>query len=247
MRCGAGLECNAQLKAAVRHFASRKALDIEGLGDKLIEQLVDEGLVQSLSDLFHLDIGQLQGLDRMGVKSSENVFEALLRARSTSFARFIYSLGIREVGEATARALALHFLDLDSLLIATTEELEGVDDVGPVVADHIKAYTSNPLNQELLSSLIESGITWPAVQVDTGDGPLTGMLWVVTGKLLTMSRDEAEAKLRALGAKTAASVSSKTTTVVAGPGAGSKKKKAEALNIPVVDEEELIRTLGGRL
>lgn len=247
MRCGAGLECNAQLKAAIRHFASRKALDIEGLGDKLIEQLVDEGLVRSLNDLFHLDIGQLQGLDRMGVKSSENVFEALLRARSTSFARFIYSLGIREVGEATARALALHFLDLDSLLKATTEELEGVDDVGPVVADHIKAYTSNPLNQELLSSLIESGITWPAVQVDTGDGPLTGMLWVVTGKLLTMSRDEAEAKLRALGAKTAASVSSKTTTVVAGPGAGSKKKRAEALNIPVVDEEELIRTLRGPL
>lgn len=245
MRCGAGLDCSAQLKAAIWHFASRKALDIEGLGDKLVEQLVDEGLVQSLSDLFHLEAKQLQALDRMGVKSSENLVEALFKARSTTFARFIYSLGIREVGEATARALALHFLDLDSLLNASREELEGVDDVGPVVAEHIAAYVANPVNRNLLTALLDSGVTWPMVEVDSGDGPLSGTVWVVTGKLDTMSRDAAEAALRALGAKTATSVSSKTTTVVAGPGAGSKKKRADALNIPVIDEQELIKTLGG--
>jgi DNA ligase (NAD+) len=246
IRCGAGLACSAQLKAAVRHFASRKAMDIEGLGDKLVEQLVDEGLVQSLSDLFRLDKAQLQQLDRMGAKSSENLVDALQRARTTTFARFIYALGIREVGEATARALALHFLDLDSLLVATKEELEGVDDVGPVVAEHIHAYTANALNRALLAALLEAGMTWPAIEGDKGDGPLTGTTWVVTGKLATMSRDEAEAGLRELGAKTAASVSSKTSTVVAGPGAGSKKKKAEALDIPVIDEAALISILGGQ-
>jgi DNA ligase (NAD+) len=245
LRCGAGLACNAQLKAAIRHFASRKAMDIEGLGDKLIEQLVDEGLVCSLDDLFRLDAAGLQRLDRMGAKSSENVVSALLRSRSTTFARFIYSLGIREVGEATARALALHFLDLDALLTASKEALEGVDDVGPVVAEYIADYFANPVNLGLVASLRDSGVSWPAAEIDNSDGPLNGTVWVVTGKLLSMSRDEAESRLRGLGAKTAASVSSKTTTVVAGPGAGSKKKKAEALDIPVVDEEALIRILGG--
>ena len=245
LRCGAGLACSAQLKAAIRHFASRKAMDIEGLGDKLIEQLVDVGLVCSLDDLFRLDAATLQALDRMGAKSSENVVSALLRARSTTFARFIYSLGIREVGEATARALALHFLNLDALLTASKEELEGVDDVGPVVAEYIADYFADPVNLGLVTSLRESGVSWPAVEIDNSEGPLSGTVWVVTGKLLSMSRDEAEARLRGLGAKTAASVSSKTTTVVAGPGAGSKKKKAEALDIPVVDEEALIRILGG--
>lgn len=243
IRCGAGLACSAQLKAAIRHFSSRKALDIEGLGDRLIEQLVDAGLVQSLNDLFRLDVTQLQQLDRMGLKSSENVVESLLRARSTTFARFIYSLGIREVGEATARALALHFLNLDALLAASREELEGVDDVGPIVAEHIEAYKTNPRNRGLMASLLESGITWPAVEVDSGEGPLTGMVWVVTGKLVTMTRDEAEVRLRSLGAKTASSVSAKTSTVVAGPGAGSKKKKADTLGIRVIDEDELIKVL----
>jgi len=245
IRCGAGLACSAQLKAAIRHFASRKAFDIEGLGDKLIEQLVDEGLVCSLDDLFRLDASGLKTLDRMGAKSSENVVSALFQARSTTFARFIYSLGIREVGEATARALALHFLTLDAFLTASKEELEGVDDVGPVVAEYIADYFADPVNLGLVTSLRESGVSWPAVEIDNSEGPLSGTVWVVTGKLLSMSRDEAEARLRGLGAKTAASVSSKTTTVVAGPGAGSKKKKAEALDIPVVDEEALIRILGG--
>ena len=244
IRCGAGLACTAQLKAAIRHFASRKALDIEGLGDKLIEQLVDEGLVQSLNDLFQLEVTHLRKLDRMGAKSSENIVESLRRARTTTFARFIYALGIREVGEATARALAAHFLNLESLLAASREELEGVDDVGPIVAEHIKAYTNNPLVRDLLSSLLESGINWPAVEEDSGEGPLTGMVWVVTGKLATMSRDEAESRLRSLGAKTASSVSAKTSKVVAGPGAGSKKKKAESLGISVIDEDELIKVLG---
>ena len=244
IRCSAGLACTAQLKAAIRHFASRKALDIEGLGDKLIEQLVDEGLVQSLNDLFQLDVTHLRKLDRMGAKSSENIVESLRRARTTTFARFIYALGIREVGEATARALAAHFLNLESLLAASREELEGVDDVGPIVAEHIKAYTNNPLVRDLLSSLLESGINWPAVEEDSGEGPLTGMVWVVTGKLATMSRDEAESRLRSLGAKTASSVSAKTSKVVAGPGAGSKKKKAESLGISVIDEDELIKVLG---
>jgi DNA ligase (NAD+) len=243
VRCVGGMVCKAQLKAVIRHFASRKAMDIEGLGDKLVEQLVDEGLVTSVADIFHLTTTQLASLERMGRKSSENLMAAIADSRETTLPRFIYSLGIREVGEATARALAQHFLTLDELMAAPADILEGVDDVGPIVARHIRAFASDDRNRGVLFALLEAGVMWPALTAQDGDGPLSGESWVVTGKLDSMSRDEVEQRLRALGAKTASSVSAKTSTVLAGPGAGSKRKKAESLGVPIIDEAQWLRMM----
>ena len=238
IRCVGGMGCSAQLKAVIRHFASRKAMDIEGLGDKLIDQLVDDGLVANVADLFCLDAMRVAELERMGEKSSENLVEAIAEAKRTTLPRLIYALGIREVGEATARALAGHFLTLDELLLASIETLEEVDDVGPIVAKHIRAFVSEPRNQQVIASLVAAGVNWPAMSTAGGEGPLAGTIWVVTGKLESMGRDDAEQRLRALGAKTASSVSGKTSTVLAGPGAGSKRKKAEALGVKIIDETE---------
>ena len=238
VRCVGGMSCSAQLKAVIRHFASRKAMDIEGLGDKLIDQLVDEALISTVADLFSLDVATVSGLDRMGTKSSENLIEAIDQSKATTLPRLIYALGIREVGEATARALASHFLTLEELMAAPVETLEDVDDVGPIVAKHIRAFVLDSRNQEVIAALLTAGVNWPAVSIASGDGPLAGTIWVVTGKLESMGRDDAEQRLRALGAKTASSVSAKTTTVLAGPGAGSKRKKAEALGIEIIDESE---------
>ena len=243
IRCIGGMACGAQLKALIRHFASRKAMDIEGLGDKLIDQLVDEGLVGSVADIFRLSQPQLATLERMGEKSSDNLLASIEQSRSTTLPKFIYALGIREVGEATARALANHFLELDALLVASTDVLEGVDDVGPIVAHHIRGFASDERNQRVISDLLALGINWPTVRVDSGEGPLAGTTWVVTGKLESMSRGDAEQRLRALGAKTASSVSAKTSTVLAGPGAGSKRKKAEELGISIVGETEWLAML----
>ena len=238
VRCVGGMSCSAQLKAVIRHFASRKAMDIEGLGDKLIDQLVDEALISTVADLFSLDVATVSGLDRMGTKSSENLIEAIDQSKATTLPRLIYALGIREVGEATARALASHFLTLEEVMAAPVETLEDVDDVGPIVAKHIRAFVLDSRNQEVIAALLTAGVNWPAVSIASGDGPLAGTIWVVTGKLESMGRDDAEQRLRALGAKTASSVSAKTTTVLAGPGAGSKRKKAEALGIEIIDESE---------
>ena len=174
----------------------------------------------------------------MGEKSSENLIEAIAEAKRTTLPRLIYALGIREVGEATARALAGHFLTLDELLLASIDTLEEVDDVGPIVAKHIRAFVSEPRNQQVITSLVSAGVNWPAMSTAGGEGPLAGAIWVVTGKLESMGRDDAEQRLRALGAKTASSVSGKTSTVLAGPGAGSKRKKAEALGVKIIDETE---------
>lgn len=244
MRCVGGMSCAAQLKAVIRHFSSRKAMDIEGLGDKLIDQLVDDVLVSSVADVFRLTKEQLAALDRMGDKSSENLLASIEKAKTTSLPRFIYALGIREVGEATARALAQHFLSLDELLAAPADVLEGVDDVGPVVARHICEFAHDERNRQSISDLLASGVNWPSVSVVSGEGPLAGTTWVVTGKLESMGRDDAEQRLRALGAKTASSVSAKTSTVLAGPGAGSKRKKAESLGISIMDEGEWLVMLG---
>jgi DNA ligase (NAD+) len=244
MRCVGGMSCAAQLKAVIRHFSSRKAMDIEGLGDKLIDQLVDDVLVSSVADVFRLTKEQLAALDRMGDKSSENLLASIEKAKTTSLPRFIYALGIREVGEATARALAQHFLSLDELLSAPADVLEGVDDVGPVVARHICEFAHDERNRQSISDLLASGVNWPSVSVVSGEGPLAGTTWVVTGKLESMGRDDAEQRLRALGAKTASSVSAKTSTVLAGPGAGSKRKKAESLGISIMDEDEWLVMLG---
>ena len=243
VRCVGGMSCRAQLKGVIKHFASRKAMDIDGLGDKLIDQLVDEHLVESVAGLFDLEVKTLSGLDRMGDKSSINLMAAIERAKETTLPRFIYALGIREVGEATARSLAEHFLSLDAVWQADAEVLEGVDDVGPVVAQHILRFTGDQRNRLVLDKLLAAGIRWPQIAASSGEGPLAGTTWVVTGKLESMGRTEAESRLRDLGAKTASSVSSKTTSVVAGPGAGSKRKKAEALGIDILDEAALLKLL----
>jgi DNA ligase (NAD+) len=243
IRCVGGVGCGAQLKGVVRHFASRKAMNIDGLGDKLIDQLVDEGLLESVADLFRLTKESVGMLDRMGEKSSENLLSSVAAARQTTLPKLIYALGIREVGEATARSLAEHFMTLDAMLAASVEALEDVDDVGPVVAQHIRAFAEDGRNCTILDELQAAGVNWPDVALAAGDGPLTGTIWVVTGKLVAMSREEAESRLRALGAKTASSVSKKTTSVVAGPGAGSKRKRAESLAVPIIDESALLVVL----
>jgi DNA ligase (NAD+) len=243
IRCIGGMACSAQLKAVIRHFASRKAMDIEGLGDKLIDQLVDDGLVGSVADIFRLSQPQLAALERMGDKSSENLLASIDQSRSTTLPKFIYALGIREVGEATARALANHFLELDALLAAPTDELKGVDDVGPIVARHIRGFASDNRNKQVVGDLLALGVNWPPVTVASGEGPLADTIWVVTGKLESMTRGDAEQRLRSLGAKTASSVSAKTSSVLAGPGAGSKRKKAEELGISIVDETEWLAML----
>ena len=243
-RCSAGLSCPAQRKEAIKHFASRLALDIEGLGDKLVEQMTDAGLIDSVADLYRLDVGRVAGLERMGEKSAENLMAALEKSKSTTFARFIYSLGIREVGEATAASLARHFGNLDALVEADEDALTQVPDVGPVVAHHVFTFFRQPHNLEVIEGLRRGGVFWPdepGVEITTL--PLAGQTWVLTGTLETMSRNEAKTRLTDLGAKVAGSVSAKTTRVVAGPGAGSKLDKARELGIAVMDETEFVAFL----
>ncbi|MCW4149958.1 NAD-dependent DNA ligase LigA [Halomonas sp. 18H] len=242
-RCSGGLYCAAQRKEALKHFASRKALDIDGLGEKLIEQLVDLDWVKTPADLFHLTVEQLQGLPRMGEKSSRNLVNALDNAKSTTLARFIYALGIREVGEATASNLANHFGTLQALQDADQAGLEAVNDVGPVVAAHLYTFFRQPHNLETLQALIDAGVTWQEAEVTQGPTPLDGQTWVLTGTLESMTRDEGKARLQALGAKVAGSVSKKTACLVAGEAAGSKLTKAEQMGVDVIDEATFIDRL----
>ncbi|MBL1266996.1 MAG: NAD-dependent DNA ligase LigA [Halomonas sp.] len=242
-RCSGGLYCAAQRKEALKHFASRKALDIDGLGEKLIVQLVDLDWVESPAALFHLTVEQLQSLPRMGEKSATNLVNALETAKSTTLARFIYALGIREVGEATAANLANHFGTLDAIQAAELEALEAVNDVGPIVAAHVHTFFRQPHNQETIAALIEAGITWQEAEVTQGPTPLEGQTWVLTGSLESMTRDEGKVRLQALGAKVAGSVSKKTTCLVAGEAAGSKLTKAEQMGVEVVDEATFIERL----
>ncbi|WP_249976530.1 NAD-dependent DNA ligase LigA [Vreelandella olivaria] len=242
-RCSGGLYCAAQRKEALKHFASRKALDVDGLGVKLIEQLVDLDWVKTPADLFYLSVEQLQSLPRMGEKSATNLVNALETAKSTTLARFIYALGIREVGEATAVNLASHFGALKALQDADQTALESVSDVGPIVAAHVHTFFRQPHNIETLQALLEAGITWQESEVTQGPTPLEGQTWVLTGTLDTMTRDEGKARLQALGAKVAGSVSRKTTCLVAGEAAGSKLIKAEQLGVEVIDEATFITRL----
>jgi DNA ligase (NAD+) len=240
LRCTGGLYCPAQRKEAIKHFASRKAMDVDGLGDKLVEQLVDEGLIHDPADLFSLTVGQLVTLERMGNKSAENLVNALQAAKETKFARFLYSLGIREVGEATARALANHFLTLDALKVANEAALVEIEDVGPVVAHNIVTFFHQPHNQEVIDRLLAAGLAWPLEAQQAADSVLSGKTVVLTGTLEHLSRSEAKEKLLALGAKVAGSVSKNTDYVIAGRDAGSKLTKAESLGITVVSEATLI-------
>lgn len=243
-RCSGGLYCPAQRKQAIKHFASRKAMDIEGLGDKLVDILVDEGLIDSIAGLYRLEKEQVMRLERMGDKSAANLLGSLDKSKRTTLSRFIYALGIREVGEATALNLADYFRSLGSLQSATREELVKVQDVGEIVADHIRIFFQQPHNQEIIQQLLQAGIHWPDMAITTKiNQPLGGQSWVLTGTLETMARDQAKARLLALGARVSGSVSAKTSCLVAGPGAGSKLAKAQNLGIKIIDEPEFVQCL----
>ncbi len=244
LRCSGGLICRAQLEQSLIHFASRTAMDIEGLGNKLVEQLVREGLVGSIADIYRLDLDRLQNLERMGRKSAQNLLDGIERSKSVSLARFLYALGIREVGEATALSLANHFGTLDKVQQASVEVLESIPDIGPVVAGRIAGFFSQPAHQNLIRELLDAGVCPREQLLPANDKlPLAGQTWVVTGTLESMDRNAAKARLQALGAKVASSVSAKTTCVVAGPGAGSKLATAENLGINVIDEAEFLSLL----
>ncbi|MEO8486740.1 MAG: NAD-dependent DNA ligase LigA, partial [Betaproteobacteria bacterium] len=247
-RCTGGLICPAQRKASLLHFAGRRAMDIEGLGEKLVDQLVDEGVVRTTADLYTLGVAKLAALERMADKSAANVVAAIDTSRSTTLQRFIYALGVRHVGEATARDLARHFGSLDALMDADTTRLEEVHDVGPVLAESIARFFAEKHNREVIARLRAAGLHWtehaPAARAD--EGPLAGMTLVVTGTLPTLSRDEAKALIEAAGGKAAGSVSAKTRYVVAGAEAGGKLDRAEALGIPVIDEDGLKALAAGK-
>lgn len=243
LRCMNGLSCPAQRKQALWHFASRRAMDIDGLGDKLVEQLVDQALVNTPADLYLLTVEQLAALERMGEKSAQNLVHAIDQSRLTTLARFLYALGIREVGEATAQALADEFGDIQALLAADEARLQQVPDVGPVVAHHIVLFFAEAHNRDVVAQLQANGVHWPVVQKPQGELPLTGQTWVLTGTLQSLTRDEAGDKLKALGAKVAGSVSKNTTCVVAGAQAGSKLTKAQSLGVKVLSEDDLLTLL----
>ena len=243
-RCHAGFLCPAQRRQAVSHFASRSAMDIEGLGEKLIGQLVDSGKVRTVADIYTLEAEQLAGFERMGPKSAANLVAAIDKSRQTSLGRFLAALGIREVGDATALALADHFGDIEPLLQADVEALQQVPDVGEIVAEHIHAFFSNPDNLALISALREAGVNWPVGKARAqNEQPLAGQTFVLTGTLASMTRNDARSRLIALGAKVAGSVSKRTDCVIAGENAGAKLDKAEALEIPTLDEAAFLAFL----
>ena len=239
-RCTGGLICPAQRKESLRHFCSRTAMDIDGLGEKLVVQLVDAEMVHTVADIFRLTKEQLISLERMGEKSADNLLAAIDKAKTTTLPRLLFALGIREVGEATAQALVAHFVKLDALMTADQAALVEVADVGPIMAEHIVHFFSNEANQAVIKELREEGVNWPEAVVEVRSDQLAGHTWVLTGRLETMTRDEAKQKLQALGAKVAGSVSKKTSVVVAGLGAGSKLEKAQSLGVEIMDEAGLI-------
>lgn len=241
-RCSGGLFCQAQRKEALKHFVSRKALDVDGLGEKVIEQLVDREMVATPADLFKLSAGVLTVLDRMGPKSAQNVVSALNKAKSTTLARFIYSLGIREVGEATAANLAQHFKTFDKIKTATHEQLVEVSDIGDIVASHVIAFFAQEKNQQVIEDLLAQGIVWPDVEEPKQDipQPLRGKTVVLTGSLSQLSRNDAKAALQNLGAKVTGSVSKNTDILFAGDNAGSKLTKAQELGVEIKTEQDLV-------
>lgn len=244
-RCSGGLFCAAQRKEALRHFASRRALDIEGLGSKIIDQLVDSGQVHTPADLYRLTLDQLANLERMAEKSAANLLAALEGSKTTTLARFLYALGIRDVGEATAAALAAHFGTIEALQDATEETIQEVPDVGPVVAAHVWHFFQQAQNRAVIDELRKRGVNWPAQarRATATEGALSGKTFVLTGTLDSMSRDQASDRITALGGKVSGSVSKKTTYVVAGAEAGSKLQKAQELGVEVLDEQGLLELL----
>ena len=243
-RCSGGLFCAAQRKEAILHYAHKRAVEIDGLGDKLVEQLVDANVIRTLPDLYRLGFSALASLDRMADKSAGNLVAALEKSKQTTLARFVFGLGIRHVGEATAKALARHFGKLDGIMDAPQEQLLEVADVGPIVAKSIRIFFDQPHNREVVEQLRACGVTWeegePAAVVPK---PLSGKTFVITGTLPGLSRDEAKDRIEAAGGKVAGSVSKKTDYVVAGAEAGSKLVKAQALGVVVIDEADLLALL----
>jgi DNA ligase (NAD+) len=241
VRCTGGLVCAAQRKQAIWHFASRRAMDIEGLGTKIIDQLVDNELVETVADVYALDRDTLIGLERMAEKSADNLLENIDKSRDTTLPRFLYALGIRDVGEATAQGLALHFGDLDPIMCADEETLQKVPDIGPVVAQHIRTFFDQPENREVADRLRKE-VRWPKIEVKSEDElPLKGKTVVLTGTLSSMERNQAKERLMALGAKVTGSVSKNTDLVIAGEKAGSKLAKAEKLGVEVIDEDAFLK------
>ena len=244
-RC-TNLDCPAQLKNNLRHLAGRGALDIDGLGEKLIDQLVERGLVKRLSDVFQLGATSLEGLDRMGEKSAANLEASLARARNTTLARFLIALGIRHVGEGVAELLARRFGDLDALLAASREEIEGVPGIGPAIAESVSRFFSDPHNVEEVKRFREAGLRWPATQpVTAPSGPLANKTFVLSGGLAGMTRAEAKQRIEERGGRVAASVSKKTDYLVAGADPGSKLEKARELGVEIIDEDAFGRLLEG--
>jgi DNA ligase (NAD+) len=248
-RCTGGLFCAAQRKQALLHFAGRRAMDVEGLGDKIVDQLVDAGLIRTLPELYKLGVAKLAALERMADKSAANLVAALERSKQTTLARFVYALGIRHVGEATAKDLARHFGGIDRLMQASVEQLLEVNDVGPIVAQSIHLFFAQPHNREVVEQLRAAGVSWAehegTAATPAATLPLTGKTLVLTGTMPTLSRDAAKEMIEAAGGKVAGSVSKKTHFVVAGAEAGSKLDKARELGVPVLDEEGLLRLLAG--
>ena len=242
LRCTGGSLCSAQRKEMLKHFASRSALNIEGLGNKLIEQFVDEGLIKDAADIFKLNSSVLIQMDRLGKKSAENLLASIDKSKNTTLPKFIYALGIREVGEATAQALAYRYPDIDDLLRATVEDLESIQDIGPTVSSNIVAFFSDVSNLDLIKRLTEVGVVWPVKSI-TSSSILAGKTVVLTGTLESLSRQEAKDRLLAIGAKVSGSVSKNTDFVVAGPGAGSKLTKASELGVKTFDEQEFLTLL----
>jgi len=242
-RCSGGLFCKAQVKEVIKHFASRRAMDIDGLGSKLVEQMVDQGVIRHVDDLYRLRKEQVSGLERMGEKSADNLLSAIAASKTSTLDRFVYALGIREVGEATATNLARYFGTLENIMQANEEELQHAPEVGPVVAQHVVMFFAQPHNREIISHLIESGITWPDIQPDIEHKKLHNHTYVITGTLSSFSRTEAKQKLESLGARVSSSVSAKTTAVIAGENPGSKLDKAQHLDVPILSEADLLSLL----
>jgi DNA ligase (NAD+) len=243
-RCTGGLFCPAQRKQALLHFAGRRAVDIEGLGEKLVDQLVDAGLVRTPADVFKLRSADLAALERMAEKSAANVVATIEKSKVTTLARFIFGLGIRHVGEATAKDLARHFGGLDALLEADVPALLQVRDVGPVLAESIVGFFAEPHNRDVIAALRAAGMRWREGAPERAPaGKLAGLTLVLTGTLPTLSREEAKARIEGEGGKVAASVSKKTSYVIAGADAGSKLAKAEELGVPILDEGGLLQLI----
>jgi len=246
-RCTGGFRCKAQRREALKHFAGRRALDIDGLGDRIIDQLVERERVRSPADFYTLEAGDLANLDRMGAKSAQNLVAAIAGSRATTLPRVLLGLGIRDVGEATALALSRHFGDIEALMAADEAQVQQVPDVGPVVAAHVVRFFADSANRQLIGALRERGVRWPVVPVvREEEAPLAGLTFVLTGTLAALTREKATEALVALGAKVAGSVSKKTSFVVAGEDAGSKLDKARALGVPAIDEQALVAAIRER-